>query len=101
MFHPPAWAVSSEWKRPTTHQPKELSKPSQPNPSPRPEWSPCTNVHIYTATHPRARPDVGPELEDGHLEHEVDAGDELRGAGQRVDEGPRQVQVVIGPTVPA
>ena len=52
-------------------------------------------------SHPRPGPDVGAELEDGHLEHEVDAGDELRGAGQRVHGGPRQVQVVVGPPVPA
>ena len=52
-------------------------------------------------THPCARPDVRSELEDGHLEHEVDAGDELGGAGRRVHHGPRQVQVVVRPTVPA
>ena len=58
-------------------------------------------LYVFSFTHPCARPDVGSELEDGHLEHEVDAGDELRGAGQRVDEGPGQVQVVVGPPVPA
>ena len=30
------------------HQPKELTKLSQPNPGPRPEWSPCTCV-LFTA----------------------------------------------------
>ena len=28
------------------HQPKELTKLSQPNPGPRPEWSPCTYLQL-------------------------------------------------------
>ena len=51
-------------------------------------------------THPGARPDVGTDLEDGEVHHEVDSGDELIEAASEEDEAAEDVEDVGHTTAP-
>jgi hypothetical protein len=52
-------------------------------------------------TDPGSGPDVGSDLEDWQLEHEVDAGHELGEAAEAVDEAADQVEDVTHSTAAA
>ena len=56
---------------------------------------------IKSHPYPRARPNVGTELEDRQLEHEINARDELYNAANSIHGSPHQMQNVAGPSIGA